>query len=160
MKAKMFYDTEKAFVLKDASSLKRTVFLFRVINSPALVKFLSSMVKFGIRIGLPIKGLIRSTIFNQFCAGETLKESKEVVDKLYKANVKSILDYSVEGEENNASFDKNLSEIVKVIEMAAGNPAIPYTSVKFTGLVSSEILEKVGEKAALTESESRDHEEA
>lgn len=152
----MFYDTEKAFSLKSDGELQSTFWLFRLINSPALVKLLGKLVKLAIRLNLPVKGLIKSTIFKQFCAGETLKESRAVVNKLYEANVKSILDYSVEAENTNEAFDETLNELLKVIEAASGNPAIPYTSVKLTGLVSAGILEKVGSGSFLTSPETMD----
>lgn len=152
----MLYNTEKAFSLKSYSDLKRTRWLFKIINSPFLVKVMSGLVKFAFQIGLPIKGAVKATIFKQFCGGETLKESSDVVNNLYKANVKTILDYSIEGEETNIAFDKTLTELQKIIRFANNNPAIPYTSVKLTGLVSSDLLIKTHSNDLLSISEAAD----
>lgn len=156
MGTKMLYDTEKAFSLKSYSELKRTRWLFQLMNSPFVVKVLSALLKFSIKIGLPVKGAVKATIFKQFCGGETLKESADVVNTLYKANVKTILDYSIEGEENNDAFDKTLAELQKIIHYANKNPAIPYTCIKLTGLVSTHLLEKQSAGETLTTSETQD----
>ena len=61
------------------------------------------LVKIGTRItwainaGLPVKGLIRKTLFSQFIGGETLQETAKWADLLEKFNVQVILDYGVEG---------------------------------------------------------------
>lgn len=127
-----------------------------MMNSPFIVKMMSGLVNFGIKIGLPIDGAIKATIFKQFVGGETLSESKKVVDTLYKANVKTILDFSIEGEETNEAFDKTLIELQKIIQYAHNNPAIPYTCIKLTGLVSTELLHKMSDNTKLTEMESAD----
>lgn len=156
MKSRMLYNTENAFVLKSNNELKQTVWLFRLINSPWIVNVLTKLLNFSIKIGLPVKGAVKATIFKQFCGGETIDESKTVVNKLYQAKVKSILDYSVEGEENNQAFDSALKELVKIINTAHQNAAIPYTCIKLTGFVSSHLLEKMSEKKLLSDSERND----
>ncbi|WP_315821954.1 hypothetical protein [Paraflavitalea speifideaquila] len=45
----------------------------------------------AIRVGLPIKGLIRNTIFKQFVGGETLEETSRVANKLEEFGVQVIL---------------------------------------------------------------------
>jgi proline dehydrogenase len=70
--------------------------------------------------------------------------------------VKTILDYSIEGEENNDAFDKTLAELQKIIHYANKNPAIPYTCIKLTGLVSTHLLEKQSAGETLTTSETQD----
>ena len=44
----------------------------------------------ALKIGLPVKGLIRNTIFNQFVGGETLEETSAVAENLAKYNVQVI----------------------------------------------------------------------
>lgn len=156
MRPQIIYNTEKAFSLKSYKDLKRTRWLFKMMNSPFIVKMMSGLVNFGIKIGLPIDGAIKATIFKQFVGGETLTESKKVVDTLYKANVKTILDFSIEGEETNEAFDKTLAELQKIIQFAHNNPAIPYTCIKLTGLVSTELLHKMSDNTKLNEKESSD----
>jgi proline dehydrogenase len=92
---------------------------------------------------LPVKGLIRKTIFSQFVGGETLNETSRVVDKLSHFNVQVILDYGVEGKEGEENFDKATNEFIKVIEYAGSQPNIPFISVKLTGFARFGLLEKL-----------------
>lgn len=156
MRPQIIYNTEKAFSLKSYKELKQTKWLFKMMNSPFIVKTMSSLVNFAIKIGLPVKGAIKATIFKQFCGGETLSESTAVVNNLYKANVKTILDFSIEGEENNEAFDATLAELQKIIQYAHNNPAIPYTCIKLTGLVSTELLHKMSDGTKLNAEETSD----
>lgn len=156
MKTQMLYNTENAFLLKSNGELKRTLWLFRLINKPWLVDALTKILQFALKLKLPVSGVLKATIFKQFCGGENIKETGEVVKILYDANVRSILDYSVEGEENNVAFDNALEELIKIIHTAAGNPAIPYTCIKLTGFVSSHLLEKSSLKEEFTKEESTD----
>ncbi|MBK6522182.1 MAG: proline dehydrogenase family protein [Sphingobacteriaceae bacterium] len=156
MKIQMLYNTENAFVLKSYRELRQTLWLFKLINKPWLVNLLTKALNLALKIGLPVNGVLKATIFKQFCGGETIHETKSVVNSLYKANVRSILDYSVEGEEDDHAFDSALKELIKIIETAHNNPAIPYTCIKLTGFVQSYLLEKVSLKKEFTESENQD----
>jgi len=153
--AKIFflYDTEKAFATKNYKELRQSWWLFRLMSKPFLVKVLTGLTQFGIRAGLPIQALIKKTIFRQFCGGESLEESTAVIKKLHSAHVKTILDYSVEGKDEPSEYKKTCDEVIRIIRLAKDNPAIPYTCVKLTGLISHGILEKKNAKQPLTQTE-------
>lgn len=148
-----FDDTKKAFSGKDDKQLNKTSWLFKLMGNPRLVNFGSKLTLFAIKIGLPIGSLIKATIFKQFCGGENLDESKKVVEELQKSKIGSILDYSVEGEESEEDFTKTKDEIIRIIQLAKNNPAIPYTCLKVTGIAPFALLEKVNSGATLTEEE-------
>jgi proline dehydrogenase len=60
--------------------------------------------------------------------------------------VGTILDYSVEGEDNEKDFDKTAHEVERTIEKSAQQPnAIPFSVFKVSGIGSVELLEKVQE---------------
>jgi len=143
-----FENTQVAFSGKNDSDLHRSFRLFRLLHRPQLVKAGAWFTKVAIRFRLPIDGLIRNTIFKQFCAGESLEESQEVVSKLAGSGVGSILDYSVEGAGADADFENAKSEIIRIIHIAAENRNIPYTCLKLTGIMPHALLEKLnaGEK--------------
>lgn len=149
-----FENTEKAFIAKGNQELKRSLWLFKLMGKPSLVKLFSKLIVFAIKIGLPVRLPIKATIFKQFCGGESIEESKDVVNKLSKSNIGSILDYSVEGKENEEDFCNTKDEILKIIRLAKDNPAIPYTSLKLTGIARFEILEKLNSTAVLPEGKS------
>ena len=139
-----FDNTEYAFAYKSNKELKRAHFLFSSMGRPWLVNLGIKITPWIIKAGLPVKGLIRKTIFSQFVGGETLQETAVVAEKLGKYNVQVILDYGVEGgDDGEAGFDHACEEFVKVIEYAATQPNIPFMSVKITGIARFGLLEKL-----------------
>lgn len=148
-----FDNTEKAFKAKGDKELESSLWLFKLMDKPLLVKLFSRLTVFAINIGLPVRRLIKATIFKQFCGGESIDESKEVVKKLSKSHIGSILDYSVEGKECEDDFCNTKDEILNIIGLAKGNPAIPYTSLKLTGIGRCGLLEKLNSNHALTKDE-------
>ncbi|WEK35368.1 MAG: proline dehydrogenase family protein [Candidatus Pseudobacter hemicellulosilyticus] len=138
-----FDNTEYAFAYKSDKELKKARFLFSSMGFPAVVKWGTRLTPWAIRSGLPIKGLIRSTIFEQFVGGETLVETAQVADKLGRFKVQVILDYGVEGKEGEDNFDHACEEFVKVIRYCDTQPNMPFMSVKVTGLARFGLLEKL-----------------
>lgn len=92
-----FNDTEKAFAYKTDKQLKKARFLFRIMQYNGLVKIAAVLTPLALKIHLPIKGIIKKTLFEQFVGGTSLQQSSNVIDKLEKQNVDVILDYGVEG---------------------------------------------------------------
>jgi len=149
-----FDNTEIAFKSKTDKALKRAHFLFSVIGKPSMVKIGKSITEFALNIGLPIQGIIKKTIFEQFCGGETIEGCDAKIAELYKYGVGTILDYSVEGKKEEKNFDETTEEIIRTIEKAKGNPAIPFAVFKVTGISRFALLEKLNnEKAELTNDE-------
>ena len=146
-----FDNTEYAFEYKSGKDLKRASLLFSSMGVPALVKLGTKITPLAIRIGLPIKGLIRNTIFKQFVGGETLEDTAAVADKLGKYGVQVILDYGVEGKEGEKNFDHATEEFIRVIKYASTQPNIPLMSIKVTGFARFSLLEKL-DKAATDKS--------
>jgi len=137
-----FENTEIAFRHESNSELKRAYWLFRMINLNFLVKIGPPITNFAFKIGLPIKSLVKSTIFNHFCGGETIAECEPTIRNLQSGKVGTILDYSVEGENEETVFDETRNHIIDTIKRAKGDAAIPLTVFKITGVGSFEILEK------------------
>ncbi len=138
-----FENTATAFEYKSNRELKKAKFLFGSMAIDWLVKLGTKLTPWIIKSGLPVKGLIRKTIFSQFVGGETLAETSKVVDKLSRFNVKVILDYGVEGKEGEDNFDRSANNFIKVIEYAASQPNIPFISIKLTGFARFELLQKL-----------------
>ena len=139
-----FENTENAFAYKSDAELKKARFLFQVMGNAFLVKMGIRITPVAMRLKLPIKRLIRKTIFSQFVGGETLEQTAPVAKKLAAYHVQAILDYGVEGGNNGESgFDQACAEFIRVIEYAAFQPNIPYISIKVTGIARFELLEKL-----------------
>lgn len=147
---KIFNNTEKAFSLKSNSELNRAHFLFQMIGKPALVKIGTSLTNFALQFHLPVEGIIRKTVFDHFCGGVSEQDCLQVVAKMHTKGVSSVLDYSVEGKEEEAQFDACLKMTLKTIDFAKGNKAIPFAVFKPTGLGRIDLYEKVGLKPTLS----------
>jgi len=123
--------------------LKRANFLFSMMGKPWLVKMGTRLAPWSIKVGLPVKGLIRSTIFKQFVGGETLEQTIPVAQMLGRHNVKVILDYGVEGAEGEEAYDQARDEFIRVINFAGTQPNVPFMSIKVTGFARFDLLEKM-----------------
>ena len=148
-----FDDTAIAFQYRSNKDLKRAHFLFSSMASPMLTRVGMTMTKLALNWGLPVKGLVRNTIFQQFCGGETMQEAGNTANVLAKFGVGIILDYSVEGKEEEAEFDKAVGEFIKAIEYAASQKNIPFISVKITGFARFGLLEKLHTELLLDSAE-------
>jgi proline dehydrogenase len=153
-----FNNTEIAFRHKSNADLRRANFLFSVMASPGLVKMGKGVTRFGLNTGLPIKGMIKATIFKQFCGGETIEECTAAINSLWKSHVGTILDYSVEGKTSPEDFEATTQEIIATIAKAKGNPAIPFAVFKITGISRFAILENAnGSVETLTAEEKAEY---
>ncbi len=141
-----FDNTEFAFEYKTDKQLKKASFLFSLMGRPWLVKLGTRLAPWSIKAGLPVKGIIRNTIFAQFVGGETLEETSVVAKKLGEYKVQAILDYGVEGgDDGEHGFDHATEEFIRVINYAATQPNIPFMSIKVTGFARFGLLEKLDE---------------
>ncbi|HEY8562714.1 MAG TPA: proline dehydrogenase family protein [Pyrinomonadaceae bacterium] len=138
-----FQDTATAFADKSTGELKEKYRLFKMMNSPALVSFGTKMTNLALSIGLPVKTLIKNTVFEQFCGGETIEECEPTIRKLGESHIGTILDYSVEGKSEEEDFERTKDEIVKTIQRANEDPNIPFAVFKISGIAPYGTLEKV-----------------
>ena len=135
-------DLKTAFKYKNDSDLKMTYIIFKVLQKPNLLKLLKACANGIVKYNLPFKYFIKKTIFNLFCAGETIDEAFVLIKSLETYKVKSVLDYVSEGEKTEKAFEYNtktiVSNVIRVGEESAGN----FISVKITGLEDPDFLTK------------------
>lgn len=148
-----FDDTEVAFRYKSDADINKGLLLFRSIQVPFLVKTGPKLVNFSLKIGLPIKGLLRKYFFNQFCGGVNFPEAQLTIDRLHQHGVLTVLDYAVEGEKTEPGFDAVLAELLRLVEFANTSPAVPFVAAKLTGLGPADVMTKVQAKQPLTPEE-------
>jgi len=144
-----FRDTETAFADKTNSQLKEKYRLFRILNSPLLNSIGTGVTKFALALGLPVEGLIKSTVFEQFCGGETIEECETKIDELSSSGIGTILDYSVEGMTSEEGFDRTRDEIIRTIDRAKNDPNIPFAVFKVSGIAPLGTLERMSQKKKL-----------
>lgn len=152
-----FNNTKVAFSSMSDKDLKRSYWLFKIIGWNWLIKIGPLMLKIFMPLWFPIP-IIKATIFKQFCGGESIEDCEETITKLSKYNVKTILDYSVEGIEQEATFDENVNEALAAIKKATNNQDIPFTVFKVTGFGRFELLEKINAKKDLSVKEKEEFE--
>ena len=148
-----FDNTAIAFASKSDAELFKMYTLFATMNNNFLVKTGGKLVRKAFRWNLPVKFLIKPTIFSHFCGGENLLECNEAIKKLAEDNIGTILDYSVEGENDENSFDATYKEILATIEKAHRSKNIPFSVFKVTGIGNGNLLKKVQDEETLTAAE-------
>lgn len=140
-----FENTAIAFALKTNRELNKTWWLFKFLSYPGLVKMANACMHAAINLHLPVKPIIKKTIYRQFVGGETLDDCNETVDRLAHYNVKSILDYSCESSESEKQIDHAFAEIMKSIDKAAQNHDLAFVVFKPTALIHPQLLEKISD---------------
>ncbi|NDD50225.1 MAG: proline dehydrogenase, partial [Flavobacteriia bacterium] len=148
-----FRDTAVAFQSHSDASLRRSHWLFKTLASPSLVKAGKAVTLWALAWRLPVKGLIRATVFRQFCGGETVVACKPVAQRHWELGVGSILDYSVEGQTDQAAYDQTTEMTLQTLALAASEDAVPLGVFKVTGLADTAVLEKVSAGLALNAEE-------
>ncbi|GGG59188.1 proline dehydrogenase family protein [Hymenobacter glacieicola] len=149
-----FDDTAVAFASKSDGELRKMYALFAAMNNNSLVKTGGGLMKAALKWHLPgTKFLIKKSIFEQFCGGESIQECLPVIQELGRYHIGTILDYSVEGEGNDKSFDATTTELLATIDLAHRSQNIPFSVFKVTGVGDAAILEKVQRGTALSPAE-------
>lgn len=149
-----FSDTRIAFAHKKDSELRKARILFKSFNYPLLIKYGPGMAASLINILPPVRTLIRKTIFEQFCGGESIEDCNHIINILSENHVGTILDYSVEGEETEEVFDQTFREILATIKKASERrKEIPFAVFKTTGIGRMDLLTKVNAGEILTKEE-------
>jgi proline dehydrogenase len=138
-----FDDTSVAFAHLSNQKLRKKHAIFWLMNQNWMVNIGTFLLKLAFKLKLPIKYLVKNTLFEQFCGGESIEECQNTINNLAQFGVGTILDYSVEGEDNEEDFDATVNELVRTIETAASQPEkIPFAVFKITGIGSFDILSK------------------
>ncbi len=150
-----FSNTEIAFAGKSNKDLKRSYWLFKIIGWNWLIKIGPTLLKIFMPLWFPIP-IIKATIFKQFCGGESINDCEKAINQLSSNNIKTILDYSVEGKEEESVFDANVKEALAAIEKARSDSNIPFSVFKPTGFGRFELLQKVNKKKNLTQIEQKE----
>ncbi len=148
-----FENTRIAFEYRSDKELKHARFLFSSMSSSALTKVGMKLTSLAIALRLPVNGIIKHTLFDHFCGGETMEEAAGTAAMLGKYGIGTILDYGVEGKESEEDFDKAVPEFIKAIEYAASSKNIPFISLKLTGFAYFALLEKIHSRQTLTADE-------
>ena len=149
----MFNNLKVAFSDKSDRDLNRAYLLFKTISNPLVSKVLTFILKLVIFLRLPINKIIKNTIYKQFCGGTNLEDSQKTINKLWKFQIGSILDFSAEGKESENDFNNVMNETIASIHKAINEDNIPFSVFKPTGLARFALLEKISANEKLTRDE-------
>ena len=130
-----------AFSHYSNKDLKLARLLFGAIQHPFITKAGIALTRLLLALQLPVKPIIRKTLFRHFCGGTSLAEAGETASSLKDHNVQVILDYGVESKELESEFDKTSAKLVEAIRYASRH-SIPFISIKVTGIARFGLLEK------------------
>lgn len=145
-----FENTKIAFSAKSNKELRKAEWLFTLIGKAWLTNLATSITNFLLSIGIPLDPILKYTVFEQFCGGETIDQCKPKIDKMYEiGQVHSILDYSIEGKQKEEFYDLTLEKLLNISQYASSVPQVPFLVFKPTGMGSMEIYEKVSNQLDL-----------
>ncbi len=149
-----FSNTENAFAHLSDNELKKSAWLFSMMNRAWLVKIGSKVGLWAVENNLPLaETIVKKTIFDQFCGGTTLLDSQPNIDRLAQFNTLTILDYGAEAKENELDFNHTMNENIRAIDFASRSASIPVVSTKVTGLARFGLLESIQQKQTLSRDE-------
>lgn len=148
-------DTKTAFSHLSNAQLRQAYWLFRIIGQPLVVQMGPSLADLSLKFKLPVKGLIRKTVFSHFCGGESIEACLPRIEELARWKVGTILDFAREGGGRESDFEAVADEIIRTIDMAAKHRSIPFAVFKPSAIASLELLTKKDRKLPLTPDETK-----
>ena len=132
----MFENTEISFQSKTDRDLKKSIKLFKLLKRNSLVKIGKVLLNIAIFLKIPINSIIKKLFFKQFCGGENIDECHNLIDELSIYNIKTTLDYCIEGKNNDELKIKSFNEILNTIEESKENINIPFCVFKMSGVIT------------------------
>ena len=138
----LFNNTELAFTNKSNFDLRKAYFLFSVLDYPWLTKIGNMFLLLVLKLRLPFKTIIKKTIFEHFCGGETIDDCKSTFDSLKAYKIYAMPEYSVEAESTFEGFESYKNTMIELINNL-GNQGLPFIAIKCTGLIDIHSLEMI-----------------
>jgi Proline dehydrogenase. len=150
-----FENLEVAFASKTDAELRKMYLIFATLNNNLISDLGVGLANLAFKLKLPIKGIMKKTMFGHFCGGETIDETILACQKLADYGVQAILDLSVEGKGDEESFEKTTEEIYQTMLKSAETDYMPFGVFKTTGLGDFHIMEKIQSGQKLTQAEEK-----
>lgn len=135
-----FEDTAVAFAQRSTGELRQARWMFGLIGAPWLVRLGSRVISGAVALRLPIAWALRP-VFDYFCGGETIVDSRGTAQRLFEGGVRTILDYSAEGQTGDAALEASKEEILSTILEAEGNDRFAFAVFKVSALSDNALLE-------------------
>ncbi len=147
-----FSNTEIAFGLKSDRELKKSAWLFNLMNKRWLVSLTTPLANWASKYPIPFfKWMVKRTIFDQFVGGEYLHECQPAIDRLWSARILTVLDYGAEGKSDEEDLDEAKEQFIRAITFAASNESVPVVGIKVSALSKNRLLEFVQNQQQLSD---------
>lgn len=134
-----FEDTAVAFAQRSTGELRQARWMFGLIGAPWLVRLGSRVISGAVALRLPIGWALRP-VFDYFCGGETIVDSRSTAQRLFDGGVRTILDYSAEGQMGEVALDAARDEILATIREAEGDDRFAFAVFKVSALSDNDLL--------------------
>ncbi|MFB0907030.1 MAG: hypothetical protein QMB03_01885 [Spirosomataceae bacterium] len=82
-----FDDTYVTFAHLSNQKLRKKYVIFWLMNQNWMVKIGTFLLKLAFKLRLPIKYLVKNTLFEQFCGGESIEECQSAITNLAQIGV-------------------------------------------------------------------------
>jgi len=148
-----FDNTEVAFKPMSNKELKKSYRLFKLLNNTKLSALGRKVTMIAFNMGLPIKGIVKKTIFDAFVGGESIDETQPDIKRLGKYGVQTALDYGVEAKNEENQLDETANVLVRKIAYVKEDPFANIATAKVTALSNDALLKKMTKGEALNEQE-------
>lgn len=139
-----FDDTAVAFAHRSDAELRRARWMFGLIGAPSLVRLGARLLRLAVVLGLPIRWAL-GPVFDYFCGGEDIQDSLSTSQRLHQYGVKTILDFSAEGQTGEQALDAARDEILATIQAAEGDARFAFAVFKVSALSDNDLLEERGQ---------------
>ncbi|MCB9228705.1 MAG: proline dehydrogenase family protein [Deltaproteobacteria bacterium] len=147
-----FQDLATAFAFQSSHDLQRSLFLFRSMQYPFLIRMGAPWMTLAIKAPGVLRTLIKDMFFAHFFGGESLEEAEQVCKKLASYQVGSVLDYAIEGGQSDAALEHTVQETLAAIRFASSESG-RFAVFKVSGIAPSALLEKQSAGQALSTEE-------
>ncbi|KAI9209246.1 FAD-linked oxidoreductase-like protein [Polychytrium aggregatum] len=136
---------------KTTWELWRSLLVFRVCTIQPVVKHADRIIAAFDSIGLSSLSnlVIKYTFYNQFCAGETPKEIKSLIDSYQANGIRTLLEYAYESDiesQKSGGMSPGSSSVVKALADTIDYAALgkdSFTAIKITALLDPQVLERI-----------------
>ena len=98
-------NTEVAFSALSDLQLRQAWLLFKFLGQSWVVKLGPNLAYLSLKFRLPIKGLIKKTVFSHFCGGENIQDCLPRIRSLATSKIGTILDFAREGGGKEEDFE-------------------------------------------------------
>lgn len=155
METSFLENTEVAFASKTNSQLRKSYYLFKLIDNNLLTQVGTQLLGLAMRLHIPVEWAVKPLIFSHFCGGTTQEECLPVIEQMGQSGVSSVLDYAVEGDSDERGYEATYQKTLETLEFIKQHPNVAFGVFKPTGFGAMEIYQKVSEQKALTPEEER-----